>query len=55
MESNHHSMAERWQRPELGQSCGSAVDVGVGEWVTMDEISSLRGMKESLVTIISLT
>ena len=29
--------------------------MGVGEWVRMDKISSLRGTKESLVTIINLT
>ena len=36
-----------------GKGCGSGVDVGLGEWVRMVQISSPRGMKESLVTITS--
>lgn len=37
------------------KGCESGVDVGLGEWVRMAQISSLRGMKESPVTTTSLT
>lgn len=39
----------------MAKAVGVGLDVGLGEWVRMAQISSLRGMKESLVTITALT